>query len=708
MGSLLTVEVRDAIAVVELRNPPVNALNLALRAQLLRCFQQVGRDASVAAVLVTGGGRMFSAGADIDEFDGRRLWTEAHLAEVCAGVEACPKLVVMGLNGSALGGGLELALAADYRVACKGAMLGLPEVQLGLIPGAGGTQRLPRRIDPRLALELIAGGQSVPAERALQWGLVDAVVDGGSGFREAARTFVCELLKGQAPRRRCVDITAPVLAPEAVEEAQKRLSPAERRVPAREWSIQAVESASRLSLSAGLELEARLFRQCLETPQHRALRHVFLAERAARKIPGAERNPPTRQVSEVGIVGSGTMGAGIALAFLAAGFAVIIVELSETALTQGLERIRSSLLTGVERGRLTPAQRDRQLALLRGTVSYHDLARADLVIEAVFEDYALKEQVFERLDQVCRGGCILATNTSTLDVNRLAAQTTRPADVIGMHFFSPANVMRLLEIVRAARTGLDVISTAQQVARQLGKTPVVVGVGFGFVGNRMMEPYTREAQRLVLEGASPAQVDLVLTDFGMAMGPLAVLDLAGLDVTWRIRQSRRELIAHDPSYARLGDELYGLGRYGQKTGRGYYQYEGRQKKDDPEVVELAVRLSRQLDITRRSIGDGEILERCLYSLIDEGARVLEEGIAYRSSDCDVIYVEGYGFPRWRGGPMHYAGEIGLGSVLEGLERYRDALGEYGAMWFEPSRLLRERAGGGGRFEPLGHARGVST
>jgi 3-hydroxyacyl-CoA dehydrogenase len=706
MASLLTVEVQDAIAVVELQNPPVNALTLTLRAELLRCFQEVSRDESVAAVLVTGDGRMFSAGADIHEFDVRDRWTEAHLAGVCACVEACPKLVVMGLNGPALGGGLELALSADYRVAQANVMLGLPEVQLGLIPGAGGTQRLPRRIDPRCAVELIASGQPVSAERALQWGLIDRLIDGKVDFRDAARRYVCELLQTRAPRRRCVDMTAPVLPREAVEQARQRLSSAERRVPAREWSLQAVESAAGLELSAGLELEARLFRQCLETPEHRALRHVFLAERAARKIPGVERNPPARTVAEVGIVGSGTMGAGIALAFLAAGFAVSILELTEAALSLGLERIRNSLLTGVERGRLTQDQVDQQLARLRGTLEYRDLARVDLVIEAVFEDYALKEQVFERLDEVCRPGCILATNTSTLDVNRFAAHTSRPGDVIGMHFFSPANVMRLLEIVRGAHTGVDVISTAQQIARQIGKTPVVVGVGFGFVGNRMMEPYVREAQRLVLEGASPSHVDRVLTEFGMAMGPLAVLDLAGLDVTWRIRQSRRELIAHDASYARLGDELYALGRYGQKTGRGYYRYEGRQKKDDPEVMELALRLSKELDIVQRSISDREILERCLYSLIDEGARVLEEGIAYRSADCDVVYVEGYGFPRWRGGPMHYAGEIGLRSVLAGLERYRVELGRYGAMWFEASQLLRERAAAGAGFETPDRSRGI--
>ena len=439
---------------------------------------------------------------------------------------------------------------------------------------------------------------------------------------------------------------------------------------------------------------------CLETPQDRALRHVLLAEREARKIPEVDPRIPSRNVSHVGIVGSGTMGLGIALAFLAAGYAVTMVELSEEALTQGLDRVRRSLLTMVERERLTGAQADRQLAALRGTIEYRDLGALDLVIEAVFEDFASKQAVFERLDEFCRPGCILATNTSTLDVNRIAAHTSRSADVVGMHFFSPANVMRLLEIVRGAQTRADVLITAQAIAKRLGKTPVVVGVGYGFVGNRMMEPYVREAQRLVLEGASAVQVDRVLTEFGMAMGPLAVLDLAGLDVTWRIRQTRRALIAHDPSYARLGDELYALGRFGQKSGRGYYRYEGRERKDDPEVTELALRVSQELGIARRSITDREILERCLYSLIDEGARVLEEGIAYRAGDCDLVYVEGYGFPRWRGGPMHYAREIGLQSVVAGLERYRSELREYGAMWFEASQLLRERAAAGGGFETL--------
>jgi 3-hydroxyacyl-CoA dehydrogenase len=439
---------------------------------------------------------------------------------------------------------------------------------------------------------------------------------------------------------------------------------------------------------------------CPQTPQDRALRHVFLAEHEARKIPDVDARIPARNVFHVGIVGSGTMGMGIALTFLAAGFAVTMLELSEEALTRGLDRVRRSLLTLVERGRLTQTQGDQQLAALRGTIEYRDLGGVDLVIEAVFEDYASKEAVFERLDEFCRPGCILATNTSTLDVNRIAAHTSRPADVIGMHFFSPANVMRLLEIVRGEQTHADVIITSQAIAKRLGKTPVVVGVGFGFVGNRMMEPYVREAQRLVLEGASVSQVDRVLVEFGMAMGPLAVLDLAGLDVTWRIRQTRRARIAHDPSYARLGDELYALGRFGQKSGRGYYRYEGRERRDDPEVTELALRASQELGIARRSITDREILDRCLYSLIDEGARVLEEGIAYRSGDCDLVYVEGYGFPRWRGGPMHYAREIGLQSVVAGLERYQSELREYGAMWFEASQLLRERAAAGGGFETL--------
>jgi 3-hydroxyacyl-CoA dehydrogenase len=703
MKSAVHYQVDEGIAVVEIDNPPINALSRTIRAEFLRRWGAIAEDPTVEAVVVTGRGRVFSGGADIREFVATEQWTEVHLGRICDCLEAFPKLVVMGLNGSAVGGGLEIALAADYRVAHANAMLGLPEVQLGLIPGAGGTQRLPRRIDPKIALEMIVSGQLISAAQALSSGLVDRVIDERAEFGAAVIRHVRELLRMGAPQKRCADLMAPALPAETIADIRKQFAKAARGTTAPEQCIRAVEAASRLSLSEGQELERRIFKECLETPQHRALRHVFFAERAARKAPGVGPEATPRPVARIGIVGSGTMGVGIALAFLAAGFELTLVEVSEETLTRGLERIRKSLQISVERQRLTLAQVEQQLAALRGTVDYRDLAQADLVIEAVFEDYALKEQVFSQIDRVCRPGCLLATNTSTLDLDRIAAHTSRPGDVVGMHFFSPANVMRLVEVVRGARTEADALCTAVDIAKRLGKIPVVVGVGFGFVGNRMMEPYIREAQRLVLEGAAPSQVDRVLTDFGMAMGPLAVLDLAGLDVTYRIRESRRAQIAHDLSYARMGDELYALGRFGQKTGRGYYRYEGRDRRDDPDIIELAARLAEELGIARRPISDIEILERCLYCLIDEGSRVLEEGIAYRPGDCDLIYVNGYGFPSWRGGPMHYAGEIGLRTVLAALDRYRTTLGDYGAMWFEPSKLLRQLAASAVGFEAFGNS-----
>ena len=448
--------------------------------------------------------------------------------------------------------------------------------------------------------------------------------------------------------------------------------------------------ATRL-LRDGLGLESKLFQECLATPQHRAQRHLFFAERAAKKVPGVGRDTPPREVRRVGIVGSGTMGSGIATAFLAAGMKVTLLDVTSEALERGVDRIKDNQERAIGGKRLSREDADAQMTLLATSTRYDDIADVDLVIEAVLEDLALKQRVFAELDRVCRPGCVLASNTSTLDLDRIAAATTRPQDVVGLHFFSPANVMRLLEVVRGAKTSPDVLATALDLGRKIGKLPVVVGVCFGFVGNRMAEPYVREAQRLLLEGATPAQVDRALTDFGMAMGPLAVIDLAGLDVTFLIRESRREAIAQDASYAIVGDELYRMGRFGQKTGRGFFIYDGRERRDDPEMVDLAQGLAGRLGIARRTISDDEIVERCIYSMVDEGSRILEEGIATRAGDCDLIQTNGFGFPVWRGGPMHYAGEIGLDAVCASLDRYRDALDGYGAMWFKPSGLMRKLA-----------------
>ena len=690
---LVDYQVADGIALVGLRHPPANALNHELRRGLREAIDRAVADPAVRAIVVTGTGTMFSSGADIQEFGTDAVSREPDLPWLCDHLEACPKLLIMALNGIAMGGGLELALVGDYRIAAATAKLSLPEATLGLIPGAGGTQRLPRRIDPKVALDLIVTGRQVSAERALELGLVDEVVATGNEFQPRAVAYARSLVAREAPRRRCAEAAlGPAALPvEFVAEYRQSLARRTRGLFAPAQGIRAVEAARDQPLREGLQLERKLFQDCLATPQHRAQRHLFFAERAAKKVPGVGRDTPPREVRRVGIVGSGTMGSGIATAFLAAGMKVTLLDVTSEALERGVDRIKDNQERAIGGKRLSREDADAQMTLLATSTRYDDIADVDLVIEAVLEDLALKQRVFAELDRVCRPGCVLASNTSTLDLDRIAAATTRPQDVVGLHFFSPANVMRLLEVVRGAKTSPDVLATALDLGRKIGKLPVVVGVCFGFVGNRMAEPYVREAQRLLLEGATPAQVDRALTDFGMAMGPLAVIDLAGLDVTFLIRESRREAIAQDASYAIVGDELYRMGRFGQKTGRGFFIYDGRERRDDPEMVDLAQGLAGRLGIARRTISDDEIVERCIYSMVDEGSRILEEGIATRAGDCDLIQTNGFGFPVWRGGPMHYAGEIGLDAVCASLDRYRDALDGYGAMWFKPSGLMRKLA-----------------
>lgn len=690
----------DNIAVITLNQPPVNAQGYALRCGLRDAVDKAGADPAIQAIVITGHGKVFCGGADILEFSTGEFVSEPHLPWLCEHIEEVPKLLVTALNGAALGGGLEVAIIGDYRIALPGVQLGLPEVNLGLTPGAGGTQRLPRRIEPRQALEAIVSGKLFSAQQALEIGLVDRLIDTDQDLRQAAVDFAQDLLQKQAPLRRCPDLSpaAAALTPEWLQDFRASIARKSKGFLAPEQCIRAVEAAVSLPLKEGLALEWRLFNECLNSPQHRAQRHLFFAERAARKIPGLGPDIKARDIQRVGIIGSGTMGGGIAMAFLGVGIEVTLLDVSGEALDRGIARMKDNYAESMKRKRMTQEQLDQQMALLKGSTSYADLAQADLVIEAVFEDFALKEKVFKELDRSCKPGCILASNTSTLDLDRLAAVTGRPADVIGLHFFSPAHIMRLLEVVRGKETAVDVLATALQLGRRIRKLPIVVGVCYGFVANRMIEPYRRESMRLLLEGATPAQVDDALTDFGMAMGSLAVLDLVGVDVAFQVRDARRDAIAHDPSYGRVEDEIYRLGHYGRKNGRGYFIYEGREQKEDPEVISLAERLAGELGIKRRNdISATEILERCVYSMIDEGARILEEGIAYRAGDCDLIYTNGFGFPVWRGGPMHYAGEVGLDKILERLNHYRRALGAYGEMWFQPSTLLQSLAPTGRTF-----------
>lgn len=685
------------IAVLSLNQPPVNALSQPMRAALQQAFRQALADDQVAAILIASETKIFCGGADISEFGTDRALGAPDLPALLNELEASTKPLVAAIHGMALGGGLELAMACDYRIADTSARLGLPEANLGLIPGAGGTQRLPRLAGVNLALDMITSGKPIDARQAEFEGLVDRLSEGN--LLDNALAYTRELIEAGAPVRSCADIRIDmqVFPASGFDDFRAAIARKTRGFYAPERCIQAIEAACRLPLAEGLAREQALFQECMATPQARAQQHLFFAEKEALKVPGVDPSTPPRAIRSVAVIGAGTMGGGIAMNFVNAGIPVKLLELKQEALDRGLATIRTNYDISAQKGRMTEAEVDQRMGLLEGTLSYDDLADADLVIEAVFESMEVKQAVFSQLDKVCKPGAILASNTSTLDLDRIANFTSRPQDVIGLHFFSPANVMRLLEIVRGKQTADDVIVTALQVAKAIRKVPVVVGVCFGFVGNRMLEPYGREAHRLLLEGATPGQIDRVLTEFGMAMGPLSMYDLAGIDVTYLVRESRREAIAHDSSYNRIGDELYRLGRYGQKTGRGFYLYQGRDKKDDPELVQLAEAIAGDLGIRRREISDQEILERCVYMLINEAADILSESIASRPGDCDLVWVNGYGFPAWRGGPMQYADEIELATVLEGVERYRRELGEYGEMWFQPSDLLRELASSGKTF-----------
>lgn len=699
MNNPVNYDLKDSIAVLTLNSPPVNALGFALRQALKKYLELSIADEAVKAVVIASSSKLFSAGADIGEFASGTFEAEPFLPVLLGQIEASPKLVVAAINGGAFGGGLETALACHYRIALAGAQMGFPEVNLGILPGAGGTQRLPRLAGVNTALEMITSGKPVSAQSAHEAGLVDKLHPIKEDFLAAAVNYARQLLEEHAPLRTCERISVDVseLPDDYFQEFRKSIAAKTKGFYAPERCIQAVEAACSLPFREGIKKESELFFDCMNTPQARAQQHLFFAERQCATIPDIPKEVRPRNLKVVGIVGAGTMGGGIAMNFANAGIPVRLLEIMQDALDRGMLAIRSNYESSVKRGRMTAEQVEERMRLVQGTLSYDDLSDADLVIEAAFESMEIKKKIFSTLDRICKPGAILASNTSTLNVNEIAAATGRPQDVIGLHFFSPAHVMRLLEIVRGAKTAPDVVATALNMAKVINKVGVVVGVCFGFVGNRMLEPYAREAHRLVLEGASPQQVDRVLTDFGMAMGVLSMYDLAGIDVGFQQRESRRDEIAHDPSYYLIADRLYQLGRYGQKTGRGFYIYEGRNKVVDPEVDRLAEEVAASLGIQRRTIDDQEIFERCIYSMINEGADILAEGIAIRSADIDVVWCNGYGFPGFRGGPMQYADEIGLEKILEGMKRYRKGLGEYGAMWFTPSALLETMVAEGKSF-----------
>jgi 3-hydroxyacyl-CoA dehydrogenase len=685
------------VAVITFENPPVNGLSHAVRVGLVRAVERAIADPAVAVIVLAGDGRHFSAGADIREFGTPAAIAEPTLRQLIQLVEGAHKPVIAAIQGSCLGGGLELALAAHYRIAARDATLGLPEVKLGLIPGAGGTQRLPRLVAPGRALELILGGEPARATALGESGLLDRVL-AGDPVEEAIAFAESESPPPRRTRDRTVD---PAALAAACEAARIRLSSERHSLPAPLHAVEVVAAAA-LPFDKGLTVERLAFVELMQSPESKALRHAFLAERAAGKVADLPADTPVRPVEQAAVIGAGTMGAGIAVALLDAGLPVWLLETDEAALARGRSRISGIYETQVQKGRLTPAERDRRLCLLRPTLDYGALAAADVAIEAVFESLPVKREVFTALDRVMKPGAILATNTSTLDVNAIAELTRRPADVLGLHFFSPANVMRLLEVVRGRATAPEVLATALVLARMLRKVAVVSGVCDGFIGNRMLDAYVRQAWWLVEEGATPWQVDQAIEAFGFAMGPFRVGDLVGHDVSQAIRERRR---AERPDYrcSTLADELCRLGRLGQKTGGGWYDYPDgpRRPMPAPQAEALVERHRATIGIAPRAIDDSEIVERLVYALVNEGARLLEEGIAAKPGDINVVYLTGYGFPRWRGGPMYYAEQVGLERVVARMREFAGSTRGDPVFWTPASLLVSSAragcfAGAGGK------------
>jgi 3-hydroxyacyl-CoA dehydrogenase len=703
MDELVKLTRQGDVLVVTIVNPPVNALSPGVPEGIDAAVAQANSDDEIKAVVLIGDGRTFVAGADIKELGKIASGAQKRdigLREVLDRIEMGSVPVICAIHGTALGGGLELAQACHYRVAVESAQVGQPEVKLGIIPGAAGTQRLPRLIGMAMAAEMCASGRMVGAAEAASAGLIDRLIDGD--LLEGAVAFARECIKaaGELPRSRDRDnkIADPDEWQDALAELRERVAKRSRGAVAAQRAIDAVEVAAVLPFDEGCDRETEIFNACLDSDECRALIHVFFAERAVNKIPDVPRDTATIDINRAAVVGAGTMGGGITMAYVDAGIPVTLKEADDAQLEKGLEKIRHNYEVSVQRGRITSGQMDDRLNLITPTTDYDRFMEADIVVEAVFEGLELKKQVFAELAEVTRPDAILASNTSTLDIDAIAEVTGRPEMVIGHHFFSPANVMRLLEIVRGDQTGKSVIATSMALAKRLRKVGVLVGNCRGFVGNRMFGPYMREAQFLLEEGASVQAVDQAHVNFGMAMGPLAVGDLAGLDVGWRIRKEYRHLEPEGMRQQTVADQLCEMGRFGQKTDSGWYRYEPGQRQGipDPLVEELIEKCASDADITRRDIEDTEILERTLFALVNEAARILSDGYALRSSDIDIIYLNGYGFPAYRGGPMKYADTVGLGHVLE---RVREFEAEHGQSW-EPAALLEQLVAEGRTFSDL--------
>ena len=688
MTDLIQLTKENGIAVITINNPPVNALSPGVPEGISEALDQIAPDENIKAVVLIGGGRTFIAGADIKEFGKMTSGKPrgAGLLPFLLKIEDSKKPVIVAIHGTAFGGGLEVAMACHYRVAVSSAQVGQPEVKLGIIPGAAGTQRLPRLAGVAKAVEMCTTGNPIKAAEALQFGIVDRIIEGD--LLPGAIAFAREAAAKPAPKTRerneklgTVTENAPIFSA-----ARDTVAKKQRGLLAPVAAITAIEAATTLPFAEGCQVEQKLFIECLFSEQSKALIHVFFSEREVGKIPDVPKETPLLPVKSAAVVGAGTMGGGIAMVLANAGIPVLLKDADQPALDRGLATIQSNYANSVKRGRFTPQDAEQRLKRITPTLSYDDFAKVDLVIEAVFEGMALKKEVFKELDRVCKPGAILASNTSTLDIDEIASATSRPTYVIGTHFFSPANVMRLLEIVRGKATSREVIATCMQLSKSLGKIGVLVGNCRGFVGNRMFGPYRREAQFLVEEGASVAAVDKALADFGMAMGPLATGDLAGLDVGWRIRKEYRHLEKPGIRQPFVEDNLCELGRFGQKVKAGWYKYdEQRRAMADPVVDDLIRKWVTAAGIPQREISAAEIVDRCLYALVNEGARILEEGYALRASDIDIIYLNGYGFPAYRGGPMWYADKVGLKKVYERISEFHR---QHGEIWQSAPLLAR--------------------
>ena len=694
-------KVHGSVAVITMANPPVNGLGLATRQGIVDGLGRANADAAVTSIVITGAGGAFSGGADIKEFGTDKSLQEPNLLSVIAAIENSAKPVVAAMHSVAMGGGLELALGCHYRIAAPGCSIALPEVKLGLIPGAGGTQRLPRVIGVEAALNLIVSGEPVKSEMI-------GAVPGQKLFDKMAASAESLAAEALAFAQSVADARPlplvrnfPCKHPEGdayFQVARNMVKGMAKNFPAPAKCVDAVEAATKKKFAEGMLVEREIFINLMWTPESRALRHLFMAERAASKIPDVASDTPKRDIKLVGVIGAGTMGGGISMNFLNAGIPVKILEMKQEALDRGVATIKKNYEAQVKKGKLKQDKYEQRMALLSTTLSYDDLKDCDLIIEAVFEEMGVKEAVFKQLDAVAKPGAILASNTSTLDVDKIAAFTKRPQDVVGMHFFSPANVMKLLEVVRGKETAKDVLATVMAIGKKIKKTSVVSGVCDGFIGNRMIEQYSRQAGFLLDEGCTPQQVDKAIEKFGFAMGPFRMGDLAGNDIGWAIRK-RRSVERADMKYSRTADKLCELGRFGQKTGAGWYDYQAGKRDAIPSdlVNKMIEDHRKELGITSRKISDEEIVQRLVFALVNEGAHILEDGIASKSGDIDMVYLTGYGFPIHRGGPMHYASEVGLFNVVQAMDRFAKNPLDDAAFW-KPAPLLAKLAAEGKAFQ----------